>query len=138
MSTASTLISCSSDAAVELYEERLKPGIDTIRKSQTPLHELVGAAETIIGEKFALDSRSTFKYKKDSEEVSVKLDEVMIAMLACAEECGGESGKRYVASAILACSLEEDLVAALAALGTTWLTHFLFICQSYLLPVNAI
>jgi hypothetical protein len=137
MSTASTLISCSSDAAVELYEERLKPGIDTIRKSQTSLQELISAAEKII-EKFAPESRSTFKYKKDSEEISVELDKVMIAMLACAEECGGESGKRYVASAILTCSLEEDVVAALAALGTTWLTHLLFICQSYLLPVNAI
>jgi hypothetical protein len=137
-STASTLTSCSSDASVELYGGRLKPGIDTVRKSQTPLQELVAAAEKIIGETFAPDSRSTYKYKKDSEEISVELDKVMIAMLACAEECGGESGKRYVASAILTCSGEEDVVAALAALGTTWLTHLLFICQSYLLPVNAI
>jgi hypothetical protein len=98
-SAASSLTSCSSEASVKLYEERLKPGIDTFRKSQATLQELVGAAENIINEKFAPDSRSTYKYKKDSVEICVELDKVMIAMLACAEECGGESGKRYVASA---------------------------------------
>ena len=54
----------------------------------------------------------------------------MIAMLAYAEECGGESGKRYMASAVLICFKEEDLVGTLVALGTTWLTRLLFICSS--------
>ncbi|KXN89302.1 hypothetical protein AN958_05806 [Leucoagaricus sp. SymC.cos] len=127
---ASTLTSCSSEASVELYEEKLKPGIDVVRKSRVPLQELAGAAEKIINEIFVPDPSSTYKYKKNSEEISVELDKVMIAMLACAEECGGESGKRYVASAILACSKEEDVVGALAALGTTWLTHLLFIFKT--------
>ncbi|KAF8874715.1 hypothetical protein CPB84DRAFT_1797264 [Gymnopilus junonius] len=125
-----TLTSCSSEAAVEFYEKRLKPGIDTLRNSCTPLRELVGAAEKIINEKFTPDARSTYKYKKDSKEISVGLDKIMLAMLACAEECGGESGKRYVVSAISACSEEEDVVGALEALGTTWLTHLLFIFKT--------
>ncbi|KAF8867689.1 hypothetical protein CPB84DRAFT_1811096 [Gymnopilus junonius] len=125
-----TLTSCSSEAAVELYEERLKPGIDALRNSCTPLRELVGAAEKIIHEKFAPDSRSTYKYKKGSKEISVGLDKVMLAMLACVEECGGESGKRYVACAILVCSEEDDVVGALQALGTIWLTHLLFIFKA--------
>ncbi|KAF5319241.1 hypothetical protein D9619_008704 [Psilocybe cf. subviscida] len=54
----------------------------------------------------------------------------MTAMLAFAEECGGQSGKRYVASAICCCSEDEDVVGALAALGTTWLTHFLFVFRA--------
>ena len=54
-------------------------------------------------------------------------------MLVCAEEC---EGQRYAASAILACNQKEDVVAALAALGTTWLTHFLFVCQFYGLAMN--
>jgi hypothetical protein len=139
-SAASTLTSCSSEASIELYEERLKPGIDAIRnsKSRTPLQELVGDAEKIIGEKFAPDPRSTYTYKNKSEEVSVELNEVMTAMLAYAEECGGDRGKTYVASAILTCSKEEDVIGALAALGTTWLTHLLFICQSYHLLTNEI
>jgi hypothetical protein len=139
-SIASSLTSCSSEASIELYEERLKPGIDAIRnlKSRAPLQELVSDAEKIIDEKFAPDPRSTYKYKKGSEEISVKLDKVMTAMLAYAEESGGDSGKNYVASAILTCSKEEDVVGALAALGTTWLTHFLFNCQFYYLPMNEI
>ncbi|KAF8867688.1 hypothetical protein CPB84DRAFT_1970401 [Gymnopilus junonius] len=114
----------------QFYEERLKPGINALRKSQTPLEELVGAAEKIIHKKFTPDSRSTYNYKKDSREISVGLDKIMLAMLACTEECGGESGKRYVACAISACSEEEDVVGALEALGTTWLTHFLFIFKT--------
>ena len=57
-------------------------------------------------------------------------------MLACAEECRGQ---RYVASAIVACSQkenDEDVVKTLAALGTTWLTHLLFVCQFYGLGMN--
>lgn len=118
--------SCSSEASVELYEQKLKSGIDANRKSQTHLQELANAADKIIDEEFAPDSRSIYTYKKDFKEISVGLDKVMIAMLACAEECGGESGRHYGASAILACSKEEDVVRALTALGTTWLTHFLF------------
>ncbi|KAF8874716.1 hypothetical protein CPB84DRAFT_1829331 [Gymnopilus junonius] len=130
MSTVSTLTSCSSEASVELYEERLKPGIDALKNSCTPLRELVGAAEKIIHEKFTPDAGSTYKYKKDSKEISVGLDKIIIAMLACVEECGGESGKRYVACAISACSEGDDVVGALEALGTTWLTHLLFIFKT--------
>ncbi|KIJ91980.1 hypothetical protein K443DRAFT_685534 [Laccaria amethystina LaAM-08-1] len=49
-------------------------------------------------------------------------------MLTSVEECGGESGKRYVVSAIIACGekgRDEDVAETLAALGTTRLTHFL-------------
>jgi hypothetical protein len=136
LDSLSSLTSLSSEASVELYKARIKPGIDVISKSQATLQELANAAEKVVNEKFALDCRSIFKYTKDSNEMSVKLGEIMLAMLASAEECGGESGKRYVASAILACSKEEDEVAALAALGTTWLTHLLFICPSYYLMVK--
>ena len=73
-------------------------------KCPTTLQELADAAEKIINEKFAYDPRSTYTYRKDSEEISVELDQVIIAMLAYAEECGGEGGKRYVACAIMACS----------------------------------
>lgn len=51
-------------------------------------------------------------------------------MLACAEECGGQS---CIASAIVACGKKgnyEDVIETLAALGITWLTraHRLFVC----------
>ncbi|KAF4611201.1 hypothetical protein D9613_007134 [Agrocybe pediades] len=128
-SMASTLTSCSSDASVQFYKERLKTSMAPIQESQIPLQDLVHVAEKIINETFAPDSRSTYRIKKgsDADEISVRLDQLMVAMLACVEECGGEKGKRYVASAIVACSQEEDVVGALEALGTTWLTHFLFI-----------
>jgi len=128
-----SMASCSSETSVKFYEEILKPSIENVRMSPTTLQELVDTAEKIINEEFAANPQSTYTYRRDSEEISVELDQVMIAMLTCVEECGGESGKRYVASAIVACSNEEDMVGALAALGTTWLTHLLFICQSYYL-----
>ncbi|KAF8157166.1 hypothetical protein B0H34DRAFT_808436 [Crassisporium funariophilum] len=129
-SLGSALTSCSSQASVKIYEEKLKPVIDAVRNSKTPLEELVNAAQKIVTEKFAPDSRSTYTYEKGSERLSVRLDEIMSAMLTYVEECGGDSGKRYVASAILACSEVEDVVESLEALGTTWLTHFLFIFKT--------
>jgi len=127
--SSSSFHSISSEDSRKFYEITLKPRIQVVTESAVSLHELVNAAEKIINEKFAPDSRSDFTHA----DISVALDQVVLAMLACAEECGGESGKRYVASAILACSEDEDVVGALAALGTTWLTHLLFICQSYYL-----
>ena len=57
----------------------------------------------------------------------------MKAMLVCAEE---SDGQRYVASAIVACSKCPEVVETLVALGTTWLTHFLFVCQFFGLAMN--
>ncbi|KAG5635140.1 hypothetical protein H0H81_012328, partial [Sphagnurus paluster] len=125
----SSLISTSSRASVETYKS-LKEGITRVEQSQIDPQELVDAAEKLIKEKFAPDLRSTFAYKEGSETISVKLDAVMSTMLAYAEDCGGERGKRYVASAIVACGEQQDVVGSLAALGMTWLTHFLFIFKS--------
>lgn len=124
--SAASHTSISSQKFVQYYEEKIKPRIDVVGKAPVSLHKLVDVAEKIINEKFVPDSQSTFSHANISVQV-------MIAMLTCAEECGGEKGKLYVASAILACSKEEDVVGALAALGTTWLTHLLFACQSYYL-----
>lgn len=124
---ASTLFSSSSEASIVIYEERLKPDINTIRVSNIPLSDLVASAEKIVKKVFAPDPRSHYTYKTDCDEISLKLDNVMLAMLAHAEECGGESGQRYVESAILACSKQDEVVVALEALGTTWLIHFLFV-----------
>ena len=60
-------------------------------------------------------------------------------MLACVEGYGGERGKRYVASAIVACGQKGgpgDMVEVLAALGASWLTHLLFVCRWYYFVMN--
>ena len=131
LGSVSSLTSISSRASVETYES-LKEEIISIEQSEIDLPELVDEAEKIINEKFTPTLEKVFTYKKGSETITIDLDEIMKAMLVCAEECGGQ---RYVASAILACSQKEnygDVVATLAALGTTWLTHLLFICQFFL------
>lgn len=125
---ALTLTSCSSQASVKFYEEKLKPELDAIRKTCVPLQELVVQAKKMINEILAPHPRHIFRYKKNFAEICVELDKVMLAMLTCVEECGGIDGKRYAACAIVACYKQEDVVAALEALGATWLTHFLFIC----------
>ncbi|PPQ87961.1 hypothetical protein CVT25_001145, partial [Psilocybe cyanescens] len=98
VSTLSTLTSCSSESSVKLYEEKLKPSIDALKleESGAPIQELADKAETIIKEKFASHPSSIYTHQKDSKEISVGLDKVMLAMLTCADEGGGESGKRYV------------------------------------------
>ncbi|KAF8956807.1 hypothetical protein BDZ97DRAFT_1737811 [Flammula alnicola] len=132
LSSLTSVTTLSSRASVKAYEE-LKEYIAGIEQGQIKLPELVDAAEKIVSEKFAPHPQKTYVYKKASEKVSVNLDAVMRAMLAHAEGCGGEGGKRYVASAIVACGKKGDdeaVVAALTALGITWLTHLLFIFKT--------
>ena len=133
--SVSSLTSISSRASVETYET-LKNDITSIEQSEIDLRQLVDTAEKIVSEKFTPTIQKVYTYKHGSETISIDLDVVMKAMLVCAEECGGQ---RYVASAIVACSQKksyEDVVKTLAALGTTWLTHFLFVCQFYGLAMN--
>jgi hypothetical protein len=135
MTSVSSLTSISSRTSVETYES-LKEEIIRIVQSQIDLPELVDTAEKVVSEKFTPALQRVYTYKKGSETISIDLDVVMKAMLVHSEKCGGQ---RYVASAILACSQKEsykDVVETLAALGTTWLTHLLFVCQFYGLAMN--
>ena len=135
MASVSSLTSIFSRASIETYES-LKEEITYIEQSQIDLQELVNTAEKVISEKFAPALQRVYTCKKGSQKISINLDVVMKSMLACAEECGGQ---RYVASAIVACSQkgnDEDVVETLAALGTIWLTHLLFVCQFYGLAMN--
>ena len=110
-----------SEAAASQYTNSdFQKTIHSIISSPSALDLLVAEAESAIDD-FVLLNESTIVIK----EKSIQLDRVMSAMMAHAEEAGGESGKRYVASVIIACNEEP---AKLAAVGYTWLTHFLFIC----------
>ncbi|KAF5325234.1 hypothetical protein D9619_009581 [Psilocybe cf. subviscida] len=130
ISSLSSLSSLSSESSVQLYEKRLKPEISAIQNSSATLQELVDTATNTVNEVFAVNPKSIFTYKGADGGVSVHLDKVMLAMLAFAGDCGGESGQRYVAAAISSCLKEEDVVGALAGLGITWLTHLLFVFKA--------
>jgi hypothetical protein len=57
------------------------------------------------------------------------LDRVLTAMLSSAYTCGGEGGMRYTAAAIYACRYEDNEMTLryLQSLGTTWVSHLLFV-----------
>jgi len=113
-----------SEAAASQYTDSdFQKTIHSIIRSPTTLDLLVAQAEAAINN-FVLLNESTMVVK----EKSIQLDRVMSAMMAHAEEAGGESGKRYVASVIIACNEEP---AKLAAVGYTWLTHLLFVCTHF-------
>ena len=135
MTSISSLASISLRASIETYES-LKKEITRIEQSQIDLQELVNTAEKVVSEKFTPALQRVYTCKKGSKTISINLDLVMKSMLACAEECRGQ---RYVASAIVACTTQkendEDVVETLAALGTIWLTHLLFVCQFYGLAI---
>lgn len=135
LGSVSSLTSISSRTSVETYES-LKEEIVKIEKSDIDLPKLVRDAEIIVDEKLTPAREKAFKFKRDSEEHSIDLDNVMKAMLVCAEE---SDGQRYAASAIVACTTSSkypDVLETLVALGTTWLTHFLFVCQFSGLAMN--
>lgn len=64
----------------------------------------------------------------------LKLHAVMQAMIQFAPGCGDDRGKRYTLCAICTCHPEneniekEERILALQNLGTTWVSHFLYIC----------
>ena len=132
------LTSICSRASPKIYGN-LKPEIIHVEQSQADLDALVDAARKIINEKFVPDHRSILTCRKRSGVISIDLGAVLGAMLASAQGCGGESGKRYVASAIVAFGQKGGpgaMVETLAALGTTWFTHLLFACQWHYFVMN--
>jgi hypothetical protein len=136
-SSVSSLTSISSRASVEIYNRDLKPAISDILQNDEDLPNLVNKAEEMV-KIFSADQRNIFTYQEGDKKATVNLHAVMSAMLTRVEECGGESGKRYVASAIASCGRKGDnnTIELLAALGTTWLTHLLFICKFQRLMVS--
>ena len=130
--SVSSLTSISSRTSVEIYNGDLKPVISGILQSDEGLlANLVNKAEEML-KMFSADQRNIFTVQKGDKKATVNLHAVMSAMLTCVEECGGKNGKRYVASAIVSCGRKGDsdnMIELLAALGTTWLTHLLFICK---------
>jgi len=120
-----SISSVSSEAAVENFTEpRFQKDVQANVKSTQSLTKLTARAQGIVDD-FAKTGQNTLQYKKHTIEIS----KIMSAMLAHAEDAGGEGGKRYVASAIVAC-LDGNKVNTekITALAVTWLTHLLFIC----------
>ena len=68
--------------------------IINFEQSQIDLQEIVDSQKT-VNEKFTLALQRVYICKKGTETVSIRLDVVVKAMLACAEECGGQC---YVSS----------------------------------------
>ena len=72
----------------------------------------------------------------EDQPASMELDKVLFAMSSHAQDCRGQKGLRYIASAIVAChergqSLGEGIVE-LKLLESMAITQFLFICAYFL------
>ena len=90
LGSVSSLTSISSRVSVETYES-LKEEIIIIAQNEVDLPKLVRRAENFVDEKLTPTREKLSQYKKDSEELSIGLDNVMKAMLVCSEECDGRS-----------------------------------------------
>jgi len=98
--------------------------IDDIRNSPTELEVLLENAFA-SARKLSWSDKNIFKYGKDDDH-KLSLAAILQAMLSTATSCGGEASARYTTSCILAC---HDSLDKLRDLATTWITHFLFICE---------
>ncbi|GBE81607.1 hypothetical protein SCP_0313360 [Sparassis crispa] len=68
-----------------------------------------------------------------SGNCSIKLSDILEAMIYHAFGCGGEAGRRYTVCAICAChhggtpnNVEDHILSQLRDLATVWLSHLLF------------
>jgi hypothetical protein len=88
----------------------------------------VDRAENLITELASHEGYNRLPY--GSPATKIMLDRVLGAMLSKARACGGEGGKRYTAAAIFACRTgeKEATLKYLQSLGTTWVSHLLFVC----------
>ena len=122
--------SFSSDAShISTRSEEFINDVKDIIDGPKSLEELVIRAEKLVAK---LSSSEEFnKLPPGSPQTNLKLDRVLTAMLFHACDCGGEGGKRYTASAICACASNDvdKTLPYLQSLGTTWVSHLLFVCK---------
>ena len=135
-STDSALTSLSSSSttsrasAITILTDDFKQRYAEVDNKNLPIPQLVSQAERLIRALGASNLDNVIEY----ESVKVQADTVLEAMLAQAEGCGGEHGKRYTATAICACIHEKrwnspETLQALRALALTWVSHLLFVCE---------
>ncbi|KAF8885588.1 hypothetical protein BD779DRAFT_1532590 [Infundibulicybe gibba] len=123
--------SSSLSSIVSVRGEVFKEGVEDLRSGDAPLSALVGAATTLIDIIAANEEKNTLEFGGST----LKLDAVLRAMLDHAEGCGGKDGKRYTASAISLCAVQDDpnhekTLVMLHDLGKTWVSHLLFIFRA--------
>ena len=114
-------------------------GIDTTRieSSDTDQNYLISSARQIL-DNFS-KAESPFIYGFGDQPASMELDKVLSAMLSHAQDCGGQEGLRYIASAIVACHERGQSngggvveLKLLESVAITMITQFLFICAFFL------
>jgi hypothetical protein len=121
-----SLTDISSERSLEaVTTPEFQAECDAIQNGPTELKELVHEAKLRIE---SLRSHS-LPHILEYEQNNLRLDLVLLAMLAHANECGGDRGTRYTASSILACDKDSDPRKTLLDLAITWFTHLLFLCE---------
>jgi len=119
-------------AHVSMFDD-LGIDIARIESSDADQNYLISSARQIV-DSFS-KTETHFLYGHRDPLPSVQLDKVLSAMLSHAQDCGGQEGQRYIASAIVAChersqSNGEGVVEfkQLESLAITMITQFLFTC----------
>ncbi|KAF8321957.1 hypothetical protein F5887DRAFT_345700 [Amanita rubescens] len=133
-SLSSSSSTTSSASAITILADDFKQRYAEVDIKNLPIPQLISQAERLIKALGASNPDNVIEY----ESAKVQADKVLEAMLAQAENCGGENGKRYTATAICACVHEKrwnspETLQALHVLALTWVTRFLFVfrCGSH-------
>ncbi|KAF8342399.1 hypothetical protein F5887DRAFT_1283776 [Amanita rubescens] len=128
LTSSSSPFTTSSASAITILADDFKRRYAEVDDKNLPIPQLVSQAERLIRALGASNLDNVIEY----ESVKIQADKVLEAMLAQAENCGGENGKRYAATAICACVHEKrwdspETLRELRGLALTWITHFLFV-----------
>lgn len=115
----------STISAASYTEPDFQERLHDLQNTAHDLDELSNQADALIADFSTHElEESVFTYR----DASIHLDKVLKAMLFYANDAGGEPARRYVASAIVASS-RLGSIPRLRALGITWITHFLYVCE---------
>lgn len=108
----------SVDGLMMIYSEGFKQAIqEKVNDRKFTTEEYASKARAYIG---------SIPFDTDIPFTNVKADSILMNMLEYARMCGGDSGTRYVACAIVDCGTS---VEPLAALASDWLKFFLWPCK---------
>jgi hypothetical protein len=139
LSSESPLTSLSSEGSdpssslewsdISVTSRKFMNDVKDIISSSKPLADIVNRAEDLIAKLASHEEFDRLPY--GSPDNQLKLSRALTAMLHYAEDCGGQGGKWYTGSAICACRCDEKeaTLRGLQSLGTTWVSHLLFVCK---------
>ena len=122
----------TSGSTASSEADRFRDTLEGLMVGEIPNDDLVKRANKLIESLAGRPNPNEFA-PRWYRRCTTKVNKILEAMLVFSPQCGGEEGQRYVACAIIACTVgsksSEGTHADLTDLAISWFSNFLWICK---------